>query len=81
MSMSGIRPIDQQAGPRKEQGQLLLYLCHHPQRSPKTTGTNGSACDSRTPRLGVTKERGRRINAALLISSLTAQTRMREEKI
>ena len=69
MSMSGIRPIDQQAGPRKAQRKLLLYLCHHSQRRPKTTGTNGSACDSRTPRLGATKECGRRINAALLISS------------
>ena len=86
MSFSGIRPIDQQAGPRKEQGKLLLYPCHHPQRRPKTTGTSGSACDSRTPRPGVTKERGRGINAALPILYHThmaqkkAQTRTRHEK-
>ena len=38
MSMSGIRPIDQQAGPRREQGKigkLHLYLCHRDgQRRP-----------------------------------------------
>ena len=64
VSLSEIR---QQAVPRKAQGQLLLYLCQHTQRRPKIIGTTGAACDGHSPRRDVTKERGRRNNAALLV--------------
>ena len=66
---SGHRPAS--GSPKRTRKTASEPLPSPAEETEKTTGTSGSAYDSRTPRLGVTKERGRGINAALLISSHT----------